>query len=66
MSAHRRPVSEETAETAVTESTRMECQAAAEMQITNAEGVGACMTVDMEETLPRALGKTDSPSKRKG
>uniref|UniRef100_A0A7N6BY62 phosphatidate phosphatase n=1 Tax=Anabas testudineus TaxID=64144 RepID=A0A7N6BY62_ANATE len=65
MSAHRRPVSEETAETAVTESTRMECQAAAEMQITNAEGVGACMTVDMEETLPRTLGKTDSPSKRK-
>lgn len=48
------------------DSTRMESQAVTETQITNAEGVATRMTVDMEETMPRPLSKTDSPSKRKG
>lgn len=74
MSAFRQPMLEETdvtGETAITvgmesEFMRMESQAGGQMQITNLEGVAARMTVDMEETVQRPLGKMDSPSKRKG
>lgn len=61
-------VTEETALTVGMESEfmRMESRAGTEMQITNPEGVAARMTLDMDETVPRPLGKTDSPSKRKG
>ncbi|KAK2856335.1 hypothetical protein Q5P01_005070 [Channa striata] len=49
-----------TEETAVT--VGLESQ---ETRITNAETVAARMIVDMEETVPRSLVKTDSPSKKK-
>ncbi|XP_044232422.1 phosphatidate phosphatase LPIN1 isoform X4 [Thunnus albacares] len=69
MSAVRLLMPEETAateETVVTvrmesESSRMESQA----QVTTAGGAAARMMSDMEETMNRPLGKTDSPSKRK-
>lgn len=51
---------EETSEETVemeSESVRMETQTAG--------GAAACMS-DMEETMSRPPGKTDSPSKRKG
>ncbi|KAM7395544.1 hypothetical protein PAMA_007017 [Pampus argenteus] len=55
-----------TEETVVTvgmesESSRTESQA----QVTAAGGVAARMMSDMEETMTRPLGKTDSPSKKK-
>ncbi len=49
------------------ESMRMESQTvAAETQVTAAGGAAARMMSDMEETVARPPGKTDSPSKRKG
>ncbi|CAB1429314.1 unnamed protein product [Pleuronectes platessa] len=48
------------------ESTRMESQTvASETQEGAVESVVARMMADLEEALPRPLGKTDSPSKRK-
>uniref|UniRef100_A0A8C4EYB7 phosphatidate phosphatase n=1 Tax=Dicentrarchus labrax TaxID=13489 RepID=A0A8C4EYB7_DICLA len=48
------------------ESVRMESQTvSAETQVTTAESVAARMMSDMEETMSRPAGKTDSPSKRK-
>uniref|UniRef100_A0A4W6EJ57 Lipin 1 n=1 Tax=Lates calcarifer TaxID=8187 RepID=A0A4W6EJ57_LATCA len=49
------------------ESTRMESQTVtSETQVTTAAGsVAAGMMADMEETMSRPFGKTDSPSKRK-
>ncbi|XP_069578966.1 phosphatidate phosphatase LPIN1 [Brachyistius frenatus] len=61
-------VTEETVVTVGMESepSRMESQTAtSETQVTAAGGVAARITADMEETLPRPQGKTDSPSKRK-
>lgn len=49
------------------ESMRMESQTVtAETQVTAAGGAAARMMSDMEETMARPPGKTDSPSKRKG
>uniref|UniRef100_A0A3B5BEB9 phosphatidate phosphatase n=1 Tax=Stegastes partitus TaxID=144197 RepID=A0A3B5BEB9_9TELE len=48
----------ETSRMETMETSRMECQAAG--------GAAARMMSDMEETMLRPLGKTDSPSKRKG
>lgn len=66
-------ITEETVEETVvtvgmeSESMRMEAQTlTAEMQVSTAGGAAACMVSDMEETMPRPQGKTDSPSKRKG
>ncbi|KAM9338924.1 phosphatidate phosphatase LPIN1-like [Symphorus nematophorus] len=63
-------MTEETAEETVvtvgmeSESMRMEAQTVTEE--TQTAGVGAARTIsDMEETMPRPQGKTDSPSKRK-
>lgn len=36
------------------------------MESESAAGVAARLMADMEETMPRPPGKTDSPSKRKG
>ncbi|KAM6991774.1 phosphatidate phosphatase LPIN1 isoform 2-T2 [Tautogolabrus adspersus] len=49
------------------ESMTMESQTVVttETQVTAAEGVAAHMMSDMEESMPRLLGKTDSPSKKK-
>lgn len=48
------------------ESTRMESQTVTSVtQVTASGGVAARMMADMEETMPRPQGKTDSPSKRK-
>lgn len=50
-----------------TESVRMESQTVtSETQVMTAGGAAAQMMCDMEETMPRQPGKTDSPSKRKG
>ncbi|XP_071335115.1 phosphatidate phosphatase LPIN1 isoform X2 [Trachinotus anak] len=74
ISALRLLMSEETGvtgETVVTvgmesESMRMESQpVTSETQVTTAGSMAARMMADMEETMPRPLGKTDSPSKRK-
>uniref|UniRef100_A0A3B4UEI2 phosphatidate phosphatase n=1 Tax=Seriola dumerili TaxID=41447 RepID=A0A3B4UEI2_SERDU len=58
-----------TGETVVTvgmESARMESQTiTSETQVTAAGRMAARMMADMEETMSRPLGKTDSPSKRK-
>uniref|UniRef100_A0A671WRS1 phosphatidate phosphatase n=1 Tax=Sparus aurata TaxID=8175 RepID=A0A671WRS1_SPAAU len=49
-----------------TESVRMESQTVtSETQVMTAGGAAAQMMCDMEETMPRQPGKTDSPSKRK-
>ncbi|XP_073349255.1 phosphatidate phosphatase LPIN1-like [Pagrus major] len=49
-----------------TESMRMESQTVTlETQVITAGGAAAQMMCDMEETMPRQPGKTDSPSKRK-
>ncbi|XP_058469594.1 phosphatidate phosphatase LPIN1 isoform X1 [Solea solea] len=48
------------------ESTRLESHTVtSQAQVMAAESVAARMMADMEETLQRPLGKTDSPSKRK-
>lgn len=50
-----------------TESMRVESQTVtSETQVMAAGGAAAPMMCDMEETMPRQQGKTDSPSKRKG
>lgn len=48
-----------------TESMRMESQTVT-ADVTTALGVAARMMSDMEETMSRPQGKTDSPSKKKG
>uniref|UniRef100_A0A8D3CGE6 phosphatidate phosphatase n=1 Tax=Scophthalmus maximus TaxID=52904 RepID=A0A8D3CGE6_SCOMX len=49
------------------ESMRMESQTvSSETHLTTVESVAARMMADMEETMPRPHGKTDSPSKSKG
>ncbi|KAM8726097.1 phosphatidate phosphatase LPIN1 isoform X3 [Acanthopagrus latus] len=49
-----------------TESMRVESQTVtSETQVMAAGGAAAPMMCDMEETMPRQQGKTDSPSKRK-
>lgn len=53
-------------ETATTEETVVTVGMESESQVTTAGGAAARMMSDMEETLTRPLGKTDSPSKRKG
>nr|XP_020479333.1 phosphatidate phosphatase LPIN1 [Monopterus albus] len=60
-------VTEETLVTDAMESecTRLESQTQAETQVTSVGSAAAHMMADMEETTPRPLGKTDSPSKRK-
>lgn len=48
------------------ETMRMESQTAGGAETQTAGGASARMMSDMEETMPRLQGKTDSPSKRKG
>ncbi|XP_041832744.1 phosphatidate phosphatase LPIN1 [Melanotaenia boesemani] len=61
-------VKEETVITVGTESESMRLEAKIEtsdMQISTVGGMATRMMADMEEAVPRPVGKTDSPSKRK-